>query len=306
MHNECVKQRIQKVLASAGVESRRHVEEMVLEGRVTVNGQVVTKLPVMVDPATDKVTIDGELIRLRPRSGASRPGTADAGERVYLLMNKPKDVFCTNVAQGEQIRAIDLLGPDYPHRVYPVGRLDADSKGLLLLTNDGDLANKLTHPRYGVTKTYLAIVAGRVEEPTVEAVRQGVWLSDPERGGFKTRPSHVKVAKRLADRTILEITIKEGRNRQIRRVLAKLGHKVRELIRTRMGPLELGNMKTGSFRPLTSKELSQLRIAIEHAERKAAAAPKRTKPRARPRTNRPQRPAPSQGHRRTIIGLDEQ
>ena len=294
------------MLAAAGVESRRHVEEMVLEGRVAVNGTIVTRLPVMVDPATDKVTIDGEAIRLRPRTGPSRPGSADPGERVYLLMNKPKDVYCTNVAQGEQVRAIDLLGVDYPHRVYPVGRLDADSKGLLLLTNDGDLANKLTHPRYGVTKTYLAIVAGRVEESTVEAVRQGVWLSDPQRGGFKTRPSHVKVSKRLPDRTILEITIKEGRNRQIRRVLAKLGHKVRELIRTRMGPLELGNMKPGSFRPLTSKELSQLRIAIEHAEKKAAAAPKRSKPRARPRIDRPRRAPSRSGPRRTIIGPDEQ
>jgi pseudouridine synthase len=299
-----MKQRIQKVLAAAGVESRRHIEAMVLEGRVAVNGKVVTRLPVMVDPLADSVSIDGETIRIRP-SGRS-------DELVYLLMNKPKDVYCTNVAQGEQVRAIDLLGEDYPHRVYPVGRLDADSKGLLLLTNDGELANKLTHPRYEIAKTYVAVVAGRVSDETIEAMREGVWLADPKRGGFKTRPSRVRIAKKLPAQTVLEVTLREGRNRQVRRVLAKLGHKVRELIRVKMGPLELGNLNPGSYRPLTSKELRELKIAIEHAEKKAseraaekkASAPQRpVKKKAKPSASRPK---PGAGKpKRTIIADDE-
>lgn len=256
-----MKQRIQKVLASAGIDSRRHVETMVLEGRVAVNGKVVTRLPVLVDPETDRITIDDEPIRL---ARAERPT-----ELVYLMMNKPKDVYCTNVSQGEQVRAIDLLPPDFPHRVYPVGRLDADSKGLLLLTNDGDLANKLTHPRFGVTKTYVAVVSGRVSDEAIKSVREGVWLADPKRGGFRTRPSSVRVTRKLPDKTVLEISLKEGRNRQVRRVLAKLGHKVRELVRVRMGPLELGHLKPGAVRPLSRHELAQLREAVARAEQRA-------------------------------------
>lgn len=297
-----MKQRIQKVLASAGIDSRRHVEAMVLEGRIAVNGQVVTRLPVMVDPETDRITIDDEPIRV-----AGAPGT---GERVYLLMNKPKDVYCTNVAQGEQVRAIDLLPDDFPHRVFPVGRLDADSKGLLLLTNDGELANKLTHPRFGVTKTYVAVVAGRVSDQTVQSVREGVWLADPRRGGFRTRPSSVKITRKLPDRTVLEISLKEGRNRQVRRVLAKLGHKVRELIRVRMGPLELGNLKPGAVRPLNHRELAQLREAIRHAEQRAEERAKAKPPKRptgpRPPRRKPAAPGPTgEGPRRTIIGGDD-
>lgn len=142
-----MKERIQKVLANAGVASRRNVEEMVLEGRVSVNGKVVTQLPVLVNPERDEVSVDGDVVRL---------GSPQIEKRFYIIMNKPKGVYSTNVAQGEQKRAIDLLPPDLPARVYPVGRLDADSKGLLLLTNDGELTNKLTHPRYGIPKTYRA------------------------------------------------------------------------------------------------------------------------------------------------------
>src|SRR3954471_5663394 len=148
-----MKERIQKVLSAAGVDSRRNVEEMVLEGRIAVNGRIVRELPVLIDPEKDEVEVDGDRIRLRDRS---------AGKRWYLLMNKPKGVYSTNVAQGEQTRAIDLLPPDLPARVYPVGRLDAESKGLLLLTNDGELTQRLTHPRYGVPKTYRVVVDGYV------------------------------------------------------------------------------------------------------------------------------------------------
>src|SRR5947209_9319955 len=173
-----MKERIQKVLANAGVASRRNIEEMVLQGRVSVNGRVMTELPILVDAQRDKIKVDDELVRVAHRL---------AGGRLYLLMNKPKGVYSTNVAQGEQLRAIDLLPPGLPGRVYPVGRLDSESKGLLLLTNDGKLTNRLTHPRYGVAKTYRATVDGYVGGDILEELQHGVWLADPKTGkGFKT------------------------------------------------------------------------------------------------------------------------
>jgi pseudouridine synthase len=244
-----MKERIQKVLASAGVASRRNVEEMVVEGRIAVNGHIPRELPVMIDPEKDTVEIDGERIRLRDRSG---------GKRWYLLMNKPKGVYSTNVAQGEQTRAIDLLGPSFPGRVYPVGRLDADSKGLLLLTNDGDLTNRLTHPRYGVSKTYRAIVDGSVNPAALEQLQKGIWLADKQGQGFKTGRSFIRVIKRMREKSVLEITIREGRNRQVRRMLAGVGHKVKDLTRIKMGPLTLEGLKPGQFRELTPREVKEL------------------------------------------------
>jgi 23S rRNA pseudouridine2605 synthase len=153
-----VKERIQKVLAAAGVDSRRNVELMVRQGRIAVNGKVSIDLPILIDPQTDKVTVDDEPIRL---AGAQQI------RRFYFLLNKPKGVLATNVAQGAQVRAIDLL-PKLPARVYPVGRLDAQTAGLLLLTNDGELTNRLTHPRYGVAKTYRAVVDGEIRPAELE------------------------------------------------------------------------------------------------------------------------------------------
>ena len=246
-----MKQRIQKVLANAGVASRRSVEEMILQGRVAVNGRVMTELPILIDPAKDKVSVDDEPIKLKG-SGAEK--------RVYILMNKPKGVYSTNVAQGEQTRAIDLLPPDFAERVYPVGRLDAESRGLLLLTNDGELTNHLTHPRYGVPKTYKAIVDGFVSPHVVEQLQQGVWLADPKSGkGFKTGRMRIKVIKRMRDKSVLELSLREGRNRQVRRMLAKLGHKVRDLTRVRMGPLTLHGLEPGDFRSLTPREVKELK-----------------------------------------------
>jgi pseudouridine synthase len=261
-----VKERIQKVLANAGVASRRAVEEMVQQGRVAVNGKVVSHLPVLIDPRVDRVTVDDETVPLRqhqPRGGGRRD------EHVYILMNKPKGVYSTNVAQGEQTRAIDLLPPDFQQRVYPVGRLDAESKGLLLLTNDGELTNKLTHPRYGVAKTYRAIVDGYVHGDQLEDLKRGIWLADPRKGvGFKTGRSHIHIVKRNKQRSTLDITIREGRNRQVRRMLAKINHKVRELTRVRFGPLQLGDLKPGQSRLLFPRELHALRTAVEpHRER---------------------------------------
>lgn len=258
-----MKERIQKVLANAGVASRRNVEEMIRQGRVAVNGKVRTELPVLVDPGRDKITVDDELVRVAPE------GRDSAGPRLYILLNKPKGVYSTNVAQGVQTRAIDLLPPNLP-RVYPVGRLDAESKGLLLLTNDGELTNQLTHPRYGIAKTYRAVVDGYVDPAAVQTLERGVWLADRHSGeGFKTGRSHIKVARRTHERSVLDITIREGRNRQVRRMLAGLGHKVRDLTRVRMGPLTLEGLPLGHSRPLTGREIKALR---EMASRKVAAA----------------------------------
>ena len=268
-----MKERIQKVLANAGVASRRNVEDMILQGRVAVNGKVRTKLPILVDPGRDKIAVDDEPVKL----GAGQDGGDAGGPRLYILLNKPKGVYSTNVAQGVQTRAIDLLPPNLPGRVYPVGRLDAESKGLLLLTNDGELTNQLTHPRYGVAKTYRAVVDGYVDPASVQDLAKGVWLADTRTGkGFKTGRSHIKVAKRSRERSVLEITIREGRNRQVRRMLARLGHKVRELTRTRMGPLTIEGLPPGHSRPLTGREVKALReLASRHekaAERKPGTA----------------------------------
>jgi 23S rRNA pseudouridine2605 synthase len=246
-----MKERIQKVLASAGVASRRNIEEMVRQGRIAVNGKTMIDLPILVDPKRDKVTVDEEPVRLASK---------DTSERIYLIMNKPKGVYTTNVAQGVQTRAIDLLPPKFP-RVYPVGQLDAESKGLLILTNDGELTNLLTHPRYGVPKTYRAVVDGFIKPQDVQELEKGVWMADKTGKGFKTGRSHIKIATRTRDKSVLEITIREGRNRQIRRMLARIGHKVRDITRTRMGPLTLHGLAVGEFRPLTFRELRELRQA---------------------------------------------
>ncbi|HEY1687204.1 MAG TPA: pseudouridine synthase [Tepidisphaeraceae bacterium] len=256
-----MKQRIQKILAHAGLASRRNIEEMVRQGRVAVNGKVLTELPILVDPQTDRVSVDGENLKLRSDKD---------DRRVYILMNKPKGIYSTNVAQGDQVRAIDLLPPEFSERLYPVGRLDAESKGLLLLTNDGDLTNRLTHPRFGVPKTYRAGVDGWIGPKEIEALQKGIWLSDQHSGkGFKASVGHVTVVRRGRERSILDITLREGRNRQVRRMLASIGHKVRELTRIKMGPLVLGNLQPGHFRELSGSELKKLHEYLERGKEKA-------------------------------------
>jgi 23S rRNA pseudouridine2605 synthase len=279
-----MKVRIQKLLADAGVESRRHIEEMVLQARISVNGRVVTKLPVMVDPEADQIAIDNEPIKL-PKSSSG------GSEKIYVLMNKPAGVYCTNVAQGEQRRAIDLLPPEIDKRIYPVGRLDADSRGLLLLTNDGDLTQRLTHPKFGVAKTYTVVVDGFIKPETVERMTGGVWLADPEKGGFKTGRTFIKVIRRATKQSVLQVTIREGRNRQVRRMLAAVGHKVRDLTRTKIGPLELGKLKPGGFRILNLWEVDKLREAIQPKPRAgtkpAAGKPDGSLSRAKPPKDKP-------------------
>jgi len=265
-----MKVRIQKMLANHGIESRRHVEQMVLAGRVSVNGKIPSQMPVMVDPERDTIELDNEVVYRPDKRAKSDETAAVVTDRVYVLMNKPPGVYCTNVSQGEQTRAIDLLPPEFAQRVYPVGRLDADSRGLLLLTNDGELTNLLTHPRFGVTKIYRAVIDGSPEAETLERLQQGVWLGDRRKGdGFKTARSRIKVVTRNRDMSILEITINEGRNRQVRRMFATLGHKVRHLTRIKMGPLELGSLKAGDSRPLRAAEVKALYRACEESRVRA-------------------------------------
>ncbi|MGA2230978.1 MAG: pseudouridine synthase [Tepidisphaeraceae bacterium] len=283
-----MKQRIQKLLAAAGVASRRKVEEMLLQGRISVNGKVVTRLPVLIEPGVDKVAVDDEPVRLAKfRGGGSHGGAraetsrgaADLDSRLYILLNKPKGVYCTNVAQGEQRLAIDLLPPGLPP-VHPAGRLDAQSKGLLLLTNDGELMNQLTHPRYGVPKTYRALVDGFVGPQTLDELQKELRGEESAGAGG----AQIKLVNRSRDKSVLEITLLEGPNREIRKLLAKIGHKVRDLTRIRIGPLALEALAPGQSRLLTSTEVRRLRKwSAERAEFKESVKARHSRARRRPR-----------------------
>ncbi len=237
-------ERLQKLMAEAGVASRRHSEQMIRDGLVRVNGQTVRELPVLVDPDHDVVVVQGKKLRFEPK--------------VYFLLHKPKKVVSTNYDPQGRPRAIDLL-KTVRERVYPVGRLDADSRGLLLLTNDGELANQLTHPRYGVPKTYVAEIAGTLSGPEIAELRSGIRLEAKGPAAMH----RVTVLRRGPQESLLEITLTEGRNRQIRRMLARLGKRVRHLTRVRMGPLTLKGLGVGKFRPLTVAEVRALRKAAE-------------------------------------------
>jgi len=231
-------ERINKYLAHAGLGSRRHCEELVRAGRVTVAGQIVRELGTRVE-ADQEVRVDGQPIH---------------GERhVYWLVNKPRGYLCTNSDPAGRPRAIDLL-PHVPERVYTVGRLDEDSEGLLLLTNDGDLAYRLMHPRFGVDKTYLAQVAGVPTRDDVQKLLEGVYLSEG-----RVRAKSAKKLKTQGQSAWLRIVLNEGKNREIRRMLARLEHKVVRLIRVGLGPVQLGRLKKGRARPLAAQELRLLR-----------------------------------------------
>lgn len=235
--------RLQKVLAQAGVASRRHAEEIILAGRVAVNGTTIKTLGTRVQ-AGDRVALDGRLILARERLH-------------YYLLNKPVGVITS--AQDPQGRptVLELLSK-VPVRVYPVGRLDFDTSGLLLLTNDGELANRLTHPRYGVEKTYRVIVQERVQAEDVNKLRAGVLLEDGS-----TAPARVKTLGEQRGFEVLEISIHEGKNRQVRRMFEAVGHCVLKLERVRFGPLRLENTLTpGDFRELSLMEVQALEKSV--------------------------------------------
>jgi 23S rRNA pseudouridine2605 synthase len=235
--------RLQKVLAAAGIASRRASENLIHEGRVEVNGRVVTEQGLRVDPDSDVVRVDGSRIP-PPR------------RHLYLVINKPRGVVSTMEDPEGRRTLSDLLEgarPGKPARLFHVGRLDTDTEGLLILTNDGDFAHKLAHPSYEVPKTYLAEVTGIVNPATIKRLRGGVTLED---GPLK--PSAVKLVSTAADRSMVRITINEGRNRIVRRTMESVGHPVRRLSRIGIGPVRLGALKVGELRDLTSEELGGL------------------------------------------------
>jgi 23S rRNA pseudouridine2605 synthase len=230
-------ERLQKVLARAGLGSRRVCEELIADGRVTVNGEVA-RLGRRVDPDRDAVALDGVSVIVRD-------------DLVYYLLNKPTGYVSTASDPEGRPTVVDLV-PETP-RVFPVGRLDSDTEGLLLLTNDGDLTHLLTHPRFGVVKTYLAEVEGDPAPAAVRALREGVELDD----GL-TAPARVTVVQRRGDTAAVELGIHEGRNRQVRRMCEAVGHPVVRLVRTRIGPLRDGSLKPGTWRALTQAEVRRL------------------------------------------------
>jgi pseudouridine synthase len=237
------RQRLQKVLAAAGIDSRRKCEELILSGAVSVNSQVVDRLPAFVDPQSDIITVNGKRIH--------------AEQKVYFLLNKPKGVICSSSDPQGRPKVIDLV--PCRQRIFCVGRLDADTTGLLILTNDSELANRLTHPRYGLPKTYVVRAKGRIDADAAETLKKGIWLAEG-----KTAEASVKVLKGGHQESLIEITIRQGLNRQIRRMLAKLGLPVKSLKRTRIGTITDRGLGIGKSRPLTHAEVQYLRKTTSH------------------------------------------
>lgn len=242
--NEEMEERLQKILSRAGISSRRAAERMIAEGRISVNGARVTHPGVKADPARDDIRVDGRLVSIE-------------AERVYVMLHKPKGVVTTlSDPQGRPI-VTDLVG-GVGERVYPVGRLDYDSEGLLILTNDGDFAQRLSHPRFGIPKTYRVKVAGVLQRAEIKALEKGIDLED---GRFA--PTLVRVDKVNRGSTWLTLTIQDGRNRVIRRAFESLGHDAVRLIRTAVGDVALGSLVEGAWRPLTPRELQRLQRTAE-------------------------------------------
>lgn len=256
--------RLNKVLAAAGLGSRRAVEELILQGRVLVDGQVVRDLATRVDPNQVTITVDGERIRQE--------------KTVYLAVYKPKGFVTTNSDPAGRPRVIDIV-PDLPQRVYPIGRLDEDSTGLILLTNDGELANRLAHPRFGVEKVYRVLVAGKPGPEVIDKLVEGVWLAE---GKARARSARfVNEKSNHGEATMIELTLAEGKNREVRRMLAKLGHKVMRLTRVSVGPVTLKGLSAGQWRYLEPDEIAMLRRVASGESIRPRDAKRREAPRRR-------------------------
>ncbi len=237
------RERLQRYLARSGVASRRACEQLIVDGRVRVNGSPVRELGTSVDADSDRVEVDRRPVR-------------PTAVLTYLALNKPIGVVSTASDPEGRRTVVELV--DHPSRIFPVGRLDSDSEGLLLLTDDGDLAMRLTHPRYGVEKEYRALVRGSVDSIVLDELSAGLLLD-----GRPTAPARFEVAERDAVGTWLRVTIHEGRNRQIRRMAEAVGLEVVRLVRVRIGPLRLGRLPTGAWRLLTAAEVDALRKEAE-------------------------------------------
>lgn len=254
--------RLQKLIAGTGLASRRKAEALIAAGRVMVNGKTVTELGTKVDPTRDHVKVDGKHL------SAAQPF-------VYLMLNKPKNVVSTLNDPGGRSTVKDYLR-GVSVRVFPVGRLDFDSEGLLLLTNHGDLAQAMLHPRYHVPKTYLIKVKGVLTDESIRSLEQGVSLEDGMTG-----PAQVRKVRKVEANSWLEVTIREGRKHQVKRMLESVGHPVIKLLRIRMGPIALGDLQPGEFRFLTDREANGLRRLVE--ERMASVEDSSPTPPSRPK-----------------------
>lgn len=230
-------ERLQKILASAGVDSRRNCEELILNGEVTVNGRVIDSLPAFADAEKDDIRVNGRRL--------SKPN------KVYYLLNKPKGVICTSHDPEGRPKAVDLI--DSEDRIYCVGRLDADTVGAILLTNDSELVNRLTHPKYELAKIYQVRLRGRMETEDIEKLKKGIWMVEG-----KTGKASIKVLKKLREETILEIETRQGLNRQIRLSFARLGYKVREIKRMQIGNISIKGIQAGAYKVLTKSQVEYL------------------------------------------------
>ena len=248
-------ERLQRVLADAGVASRRACEDLIREGQVEVNGQIVATLPAFVDPARDDIRVNGRRIAL-------------AKHTTTVVFNKPTATLTTAADEPGMDRrtVMDIVQHPGAARLFPVGRLDYETTGLLILTNDGELANRLAHPRYEIPKTYRAIIAGVMDDEKLASLERGVVLAHrtqgKTRGAERTQGVRVRVVRQMRDRAHLEITLTEGRNREVRRVLARVGCPVRKLERVAIGPVRLGELKRGHWRDIRPSELKALKMAV--------------------------------------------
>ncbi len=283
--NSSTLERLQKVLAARGVASRRAAEEMIIEGRVSVDGRVVTELGTKVDPQKAVIRVGGRILKQPPL--------------IYYILNKPRG-YITTASDPEGRRTIyELLDPaDQRERVYPVGRLDMDSEGLLLLTNDGELAHRVSHPRYRIDKEYNALVDGSPAPGALARLAAGGFLVD----GGRTSPADVSVLGHEAGGTWLRVIIHEGRKRQVRRMMEEIGHPVRRLRRVRLGQLTLAGLPAAAYRPLTPEELTRLKLLVG-LEKKKPTPKDEQRTTSRPRDERAPtqtlgagRPRSRQGH----------
>lgn len=230
-----MKERLQKILARAGIASRRGAEELIRQGKVTVDGVVVTEMGCRADPALQSVAFEGRPVAL-------------SEEKIYLLLNKPKGYVTTlDDPQGRPI--VTSLLRDITIRVFPVGRLDVDTEGALILTNDGDFTQSILHPSFEIERTYLALVNGHPDKKSIDLLARGIELE-----GKITWPARIRVLGKTATSTRVEITIHEGRKRQVRKMFQAIGHRVMELKRTAYGGLQLGNLPSGTYRPLAPED----------------------------------------------------
>ncbi len=231
--------RLQKFLATCGVASRRRSEELINSGRVKVNGNVITEMGCKVDPDMDEVLVDNKRVSLQER-------------KVYVMLNKPTGYVTTVSEQFNRKKVTDLV--DIPYRIFPVGRLDYNTSGLLILTNDGELTYRLTHPKFKVEKVYIAKIKGIPTEEKLADFESGLKIEN-----YTTAPAKIKVLKEMNNNCMVEVTIREGRNRQIRKMCDAIGHPVLELKRIKMGRIHLGNLEIGNWRYFTEREIAYLK-----------------------------------------------